>query len=225
MEIKLDINELIRKTVSEIDFDEDFKSELKKTIQETIKKTMKDALGTWSPLSKALDEMLKNNLKFDTNDMTIPQYNNFVVLQCEEVVKDLMSEERAKTIQKALRDRLAPNLVTEIEFDELIDQIKEPLLEAIKEEAESHNPIKYKIVCTEDSGVYSKSWKLVIYDGHGVDFHNEEAVLCFNDDGKYYHSRGRKRENFAKLFASYVFNNTLIKNFEDYEKTLTVEDL
>lgn len=219
------IDEVIHEEIKKVDIDKIFQEELRKQIAETVRKTLKDALGPYSTLSKALDESIKEQMKFNPNILSLPEYSNFVVEQAEAVIKDLMSEERGKIIQKHLRDKLAPNLVTEIEFEDLISEIRDTLLETIREEAESRTDLSYTIVCGQEKGTYSDYRQLAIYEGPTAERGSEKAVLFLSAEGKVYHSRGSERNSYTKRFASYVFNSTLIKNVEEYDKTLTTEDL
>ena len=214
------INDIFQEELKNVDVNVIFQEELRKQIAETVKKMLKDAIGPYSTFSKALNKAIEEQLKFHPDKLTLPEYSNFVVAQAEVVIKDLMSEERGKVIQKNLRDRLAPNLVNEIEFEVLVDEIRDALLEVIKEEAESRTGCSYRIVCSEEKMTYCSSLKLVIYEGDSA-----KASLYMMDSGKVYHSSGDKNFPLATRFASYAFNNTLVKNHEDYDKTLTTEDL
>lgn len=223
--MELNVNEIIQRKIDNINIDEIFQKKLEKQIEDTVQSTLKDALGSYSAFSKSLDELIKNQMGVNLQNISLAQYNNFVIEQCEIVLKDIMSEERALAVQKKFRDRLAPNMVTEVKFEKLIDDIETVLIDEIKEEADSRNEISFRVVCGIEKGTYSSGWRLSVYEGSKTDHSSEKAVLYFNENGKVYHSRGNKRDEFAKLFASYVFNNTLIEDFEDHDRTIDHNDL
>jgi len=219
-------DQLLADAIKTINIDEIFQKELREQIAVTVRKTIKDSLGTYSPFSKALDAAIEEQMKFDPKRLTLPEYSNFVVLQCEQVIKDLMTEERGKIIQKTMRDKLAPNLETEIEFEKIMDEIKSSLVEAIKEEAGNHTNLIYRLVCCDvEQRSYGDSWIITIFEGEEKNHSNEKAALFFDTNGRCYHSRGELRNEFTKRFASYVFNRTLIKDFEHYDEKFTTEDL
>lgn len=224
--MELNVNKIIQRKINNINIDEVFQKKLEKQIEDTVQSALKDALGSYSAFSKALDELIKNQMGVNLQNISLAQYNNFVIEQCETVLKDIMSEERALAVQKKFRDRLAPNMVTEIKFKKLINDIETVLLDEVEEEANSRNEISFRVVCGVETGAYTTgSWRLSVYEGNKADFSNEKAVLYFNENGKVYHSRGNKTDEFTKLFASYVFNNTLIEDFEDHDRTIDHNDL
>lgn len=226
--ITIDINNFVAEEIQKIDLNAIFQEELKKQVKETIQRTMKESLGTYSPLSKALDQMFKDSLKIDLSKNTLPEYNNFVVEQCHSVIKDLMSEERAKVIQKNFRDKLAPHLTDEIEFDKLYQQIEDSLIASLKEDQKENcgcSDLKYRIICSPEEKTYSSDyWKIAVYEGEKADSSSEMAVLYLSNR-KSYHSRGKKNDSFAKMFSSFVFNNTIVHNMKDFDETISSEQI
>lgn len=220
------IDEVFQEEIKNVNVNEIFQEELRKQVAETVKRMLKDAIGPYSAFSKALEKAIEEQMKFNPDRLTLPEYSNFVVSQAEVVIKELMSEERGKIIQKSLRDKLAPNLVSEIEFEDLIEEIRDSLLESIKEEAESRTDLKYRIVCGGEKTSYTSSLTIAIYEGDKEENRSDaKAILYLMDSGKVYHSLGDKNFGFTTRFASYAFNNTLVRNHEDYDKVLSIEDL
>jgi len=217
----MNISELIQSEIQNINVDSLFKEELEKQVRETVRKTLKDQLGSYSILSKSLEKYLEENVKIDYSRVSVPQYTNFVVEKCFDVVNELMNEEQSLKIKKHFRDRLAPHLTEVVIFGDLIDAISDSLKEVIKEASkESCCDIpEFRIVCEKDESDWKLNgdyWSLKIYEGKEKKHDREMASVFFNN-GKCYHSRGKKNDEFAKRFASYVYNNTIIEQFEEVD--------
>lgn len=225
----MNINELIQKEINDIDVDIIFKDELEKTIRETVRRTLKDQLGSYSNLSKQLENYLKENVKIDFEKISVPQYTNFVVDRCFDVVKELMTDEKSEKIKKHFRDKLAPHLSDVIKFGDLIDAISESLTktleESIKDDACCNVEDTYHIICEHEDNKYSDNYfSLKILDGKEIR-NSQEIAALFMSNGKCYHSRGDKKNEFTKRFASYVYNNTIIEEIEEFEQIINKDNL
>lgn len=219
----MEITNYVSEAIKSIDVDALFKAEIEKQIKITVEKALKDAIGSYSPLSKKLNELVEKSLEVDLDRITFAQYSNFVVDKCCDLIQEMMSDERAAHIKKHLRDKLAPHLVNELDFVDLIDALSSTLLETLGE-ADCCDDVQYHIVCEEEEKSYGTYWNLKVYEGERRDYGSEIAVLCMSES-RCYHSRGRHNSEIAKRFASYVFNRTIIKNVEDYDKTFSKQDL
>lgn len=226
----MNINELIKKELDNISTDAMFQELLKKQINETLSRSLKDALGSYSTLSKSFDKLVEEQLKIKLDNLSLAQYSNFVVDQCELVLKEIMSEQRAEVIRKAFRDRLAPHLVDIVEFGDLIDAITDSLKESIRDDMKegccTDTPV-YKILCTMDESKYTtlgEQWTLKIISGEGARLSDEIAVLHISGN-KCYHSRGDKHNEFTKRFASYVYKNTIVSGIEEVDEQISAEDV
>lgn len=220
----MNINQIVQDEIKKIDVEKIFKDTLSKQIEETIKKSLKDSLGSYSAFSKSFDDIVEKHLSIDPDRITLPQYNDFVVSQAVEVIQGLMSKDRAAAIKKVLVEKLAPHIAKEIEFSQLVDAIKESLLDTY-DDGDCCDRSKYLIECVRENKSYGSGpyYELAVYEGEKKSYDSVLAKL-YVMDGKCYHHSGKRGDPFAKRFASYAFNGTMITDIKEVEMEVTYQD-
>ena len=117
-------NDLVMKSMDKI-----LKSgDIEKTIEAALKKTMGDIIDSeirsYSNFGKNLEEIVKQAFNINPKDVTLPQYNDFLLKIITHQVEQFKSNELVAAIKKNMENLLTP-APKEIKLSKIIEDFKE----------------------------------------------------------------------------------------------------
>lgn len=150
-----------------------------KQVLATVESQMKDLLGSWSPLSKAIEKELKEKLQINLESLDIPSYN--------EVLSNAIKKQLDDAIYtKGLEDfneRVSKVLGTDMKNMKLSELVKEMAKEIEDLEDYDHDAMLEMSLHVEES-TYSKSTYHVYMDSNPEKEKHECKYRLFISDNK-----------------------------------------
>lgn len=221
--MELNLNKIIQNTIKDIDFDEIFKEKLKETLTNSIKSILEDNLRSWSGFGKQLDEALKNSLKINTDSFDVSSYCEFVNNEAAEVIKTIMSDEKAMNIKMKVAEHLNISMVESMSFTELVEKLESIInakLDEEKSECYCGELPEFKLEAVYRNETYGN------YRDVSIKKDDEKiAKLHLNSEGKCYHYHTNYDGcSFKKLFSMLTFGKVKITNFEEMSETFTAHE-
>jgi outer membrane protein assembly factor BamA len=98
---------------------------IKEQIEKTVASIVEDELRSWSEFGKLMKEAIRKSLKFNTDELTLPEYNVFVLNAIKESVDRVIAGIGVDTIKKEVEELLAGLTETEFKLSDLVKEFKE----------------------------------------------------------------------------------------------------
>lgn len=223
------INEVIQKSLSEIDFEEIVRQAAVEKVKETVKYTVEQQFKSYSNFSKQLEDHVSKELSFDFSRIKLPAYRDFVITQVNNALVSFTGEEHAREIIKHINKNVVGEHRDEIEFSVFWDE----LCEKIEESCDDEDNEKFHIELVNKDSSYSSrayfqltiSQKKESYSSRSKD--QSEIMYFAFSDGAIYHSRQQNEFELSHIYTwlkALQFRKTKILNIANNECSIPDRD-
>lgn len=240
----MDIQKMMDEALVELHEEGTVKDIIKKQITSTVESSIKDLLGSWSPLSKALDKELKEQLQINLDKLDIPSYNELLAQAIKKQLDDAIYTKGLDDFNKRIGKIIGSEMPDEIKLSELvlkmaqeIDDLDDLSMDDYVEmtlfvERSSYSENSYHIHMdpNEDKQSYECKYRLFISEGklssvtvnakekYSADRHYSKVSPRIMMEGK----MSRLEE---ELFKAYVHSIPIVVDDEKCETEISVESI
>ena len=178
----MNLQEEINKQVAK-QFESGYVTELvEKYAKQSIENEVKELFDHWGPVTKQIKEWLKENFKLDFSQISLPEYNQYVIEVIEGSLGEILKTQTIEPITEMLKLKTQSLEKTNWKLSEIVNKLKEDWFnfdgegECFCEVKESSYGFKY-IYLDKDSN--SEIYKCSIK----INLNKENKVWHFENDG------------------------------------------
>lgn len=96
-----------------------------KQVQETMKRVVSDALSSYSPFGKALEERIKEQVMIDFKSLDLPSYTNLMLQIIEKTYMDSAKESGIDEVAKRVRELFGTDAPKTVKLSDLIKLMRD----------------------------------------------------------------------------------------------------
>ncbi|MGN4124858.1 hypothetical protein ACMGD3_07555 [Lysinibacillus sphaericus] len=240
----MDIQKMMNEALVELHEEGTVKDIIKKQVTSTVESSIKDLLGSWSPLSKALEKELKEQLQINLDKLDIPSYNELLAQAIKKQLDDAIYTKGLEDFNRRVGKIIGSGMPNEIKLSQLVlkmaqevDDLDDLSMDDYVEmtlfvEKSSHVENLYHIYMdpNEHKQSFDCKYRLCISDG-------TLSSVTVNAKEKYsadrYYSKvspriimeGKMSRLEEELFKAYVHSIPIVVDEEKCETEISIESI
>lgn len=141
----MNINELVLKTMKEIDLEKVITDSIKKNVECTVDKVIREVYGSrWGEFGKAFEQHLIDSMAVNFNSLDLKQYNEVIFEKVKQGIKNKVNDISSKCADKMVEKLLITDMYDEYDFSDIIQKFVE---------ANDLDDFSLHIDCMDNSGL------------------------------------------------------------------------
>lgn len=123
----MDIKDLIKNSIGEMDLDSIIKKEIKETVESTIKSKVNEHFRSYSNFGKKLEEEMNVLFDFDIKKLDLKSYNCLITETIKDSIQRTVKEKGVEDIKKKIENILSVETKEEYKLSEIIEELKKSI--------------------------------------------------------------------------------------------------
>lgn len=122
----MDIKELIKNSIQNMDIEKIITEKAQEVIKETLESIIKDTFKSWSDFGKELQNKMSEELKINLSEIKLDEYNNVIISLLEQSLKENSTDNLyfKEKIDKLIKEIAETDVKREYKLSEIIDLYK-----------------------------------------------------------------------------------------------------
>lgn len=176
-------------------------------VEKTVESAINDALRSYSDFGKQVKEAVKESLKVNAEDISLPQYNQFILNVVRGKIEEQINIVGKERIEKDLEELLSGAVPETLKLSKLVEQFKE----FVHNDEHGDHDDEVTVLIHRSRGLTDGYWRVYLDKEAGKEKYYCEYSLAMDKEGKVYAMSVEGKDIDKTLF---------IGRFNTFAKTL-----